>query len=146
MYDPRSMSCLVALLLCGPALAQNTWHVDDDTCPSIGDGSIANPFCSIQDAIVIASDTDEIIVAIGTYFEAIDFLGKAITVRSTDPTDPLVVLATIIDGSTVNAFHVVKCVTNEARPQLVSRRARSFISTTRFQLMRRRSRRISLPQ
>ncbi|GAI61123.1 unnamed protein product, partial [marine sediment metagenome] len=34
-----------------------------------------------------------------TYYENINFLGKAITVRSTDPNDPNVVAATIIDGN-----------------------------------------------
>ena len=38
-------------------------------------------------------------MAPGTYVENIDFLGKAITVRSTAPEDPAVVAATIIDGS-----------------------------------------------
>ena len=81
----------VCVVLSQTVHAQNTWFVDDDTCPSVGDGSNINPFCSIQDAIDIASNGDEIIVFAGTYNEAIDFLGKAITVRSTDPTDRAVV-------------------------------------------------------
>ena len=47
---------------------------------------------TIQAAINASVNGDEIIVAQGTYPEAIDFLGKAITVRSTDPTDPVVVM------------------------------------------------------
>ncbi len=62
------------------------------------------PGDSIQDAIDAAMDGDEIVVAEGTYLEAIDFLGKAITVRSTDPADPVVVANTIIDGT--GFFHV----------------------------------------
>ena len=108
----------VCVVLSQMVHAQNTWFVDDDTCPSAGDGSNINPFCLIQDAINIASDTDEIIVAIGTYNESIDFLGKAITVRSTDPSDRATVLATIIDGTGTNAFHVVQCVNGEG-PQTV---------------------------
>ncbi len=54
---------------------------------------------SIQSAIDDANDDDVVTVAAGTYQENIDFLGKAITVRSVDPNDPNVVASTIIDGS-----------------------------------------------
>lgn len=54
---------------------------------------------SIQSAINDANDGDTIVVSAGTYQENINFLGKAITVRSVDPNDPNVVAATIIDGS-----------------------------------------------
>jgi hypothetical protein len=53
----------------------------------------------IQAAIEAAADGDEIIVAPGVYQEHINFLGKAVTVRSTDPDDWDVVAATIIDGT-----------------------------------------------
>ena len=59
-------------------------YVDDDNCPGPGDGSIGNPYCSIQTAIDAAVATDEVVVAPGTYFETIDFLGKAVTLRSSD--------------------------------------------------------------
>ncbi len=66
-------------------------------------------FGTIQDAIDDAGtvDGDEIVVAPGTYFESINFLGKAITLRasSSDPND------TIIDGT--GFFHVVQCVNYE---------------------------------
>lgn len=54
---------------------------------------------SIQSAIDAAGNGDVIIVDPNTYYENINFLGKAITVRSIDPNDPDVVAATIIDGS-----------------------------------------------
>jgi len=60
---------------------------------------------TIQAAILSAGIGDEIVVAQGTYFESIDFLGKAITVRSSDPTNPAVVSLTIIDAG--NAGHGV---------------------------------------
>ncbi len=62
---------------------------------------------SIQAAINTAVAGNEIIVAPGTYFEAIDFLGKAITLRSSG--GPLV---TVIDGSATNGS-VVQCVNGE---------------------------------
>ena len=52
----------------------------------------------IQLAINDCNDGDVVVVAPGTYFELINFLGKNITVTSTDPNDPYVVANTIIDG------------------------------------------------
>ncbi|MHC4603947.1 MAG: choice-of-anchor Q domain-containing protein [Planctomycetota bacterium] len=55
----------------------------------------------IQDAIDVAKDGDTVVIAPGTYTcedsKGIEFRGKAITVRSTDPNDPDVVAATVID-------------------------------------------------
>jgi parallel beta-helix repeat protein len=31
------------------------WYVDDDTCPAAGDGSLATPFCALQDAVDAAT-------------------------------------------------------------------------------------------
>lgn len=65
------------------------------------DGSSEYPFDAIQEAINVATDRDTIIVLPGTYTGTgnrdIDFLGKAITVRSNDPEDPNIVAATIVD-------------------------------------------------
>jgi pectin methylesterase-like acyl-CoA thioesterase len=52
---------------------------------------------NIQAAIDAAVDGDEVVVAEGTY-ENISIDGKSITLRSTNPTNPDVVAATIIDG------------------------------------------------
>ena len=62
---------------------------------------------SIQAAIDVAGAGDEIIVAPGTYSETIDFLGKAIWLRSSGGP-----LATIIDGSGIGGS-VVQCVNGE---------------------------------
>lgn len=59
----------------------------------------ADGYTSIQSAINDANDGDIIIVAEGTYRENINFLGKAVTVRSADPNDPNVVAVTIINGN-----------------------------------------------
>jgi parallel beta-helix repeat protein len=56
---------------------------------------------TIQSAIDASVDGDTVVVVPGTYTGPgnwdLDFLGKAITVRSVVPTDPLVVAGTIID-------------------------------------------------
>ncbi len=71
--------------------------------------NVPGDFGTIQAAIADAGTVngDEIVVQPGTYFEAINFLGKAITLHSAsgDPND------TIIDGK--GAFHVVQCVNSE---------------------------------
>lgn len=54
---------------------------------------------TIQEAIDAAYDGCVIIVSPGTYCENITICGKNIIVRSTDPTDPSVVAATVIDGN-----------------------------------------------
>ena len=63
-------------------------------------------YATIQAAINAAVAEDEIVVAQGTYLETIDFLGKAITLRSSDGPQ-----LTIINGS--GAGSVVQCVSGE---------------------------------
>lgn len=78
---------------CGPT----TWYVDNDAPldpgpddPSVGDpdedGSADHPFDAIQEGIDAAQDGDTVLVVDGTYAglgnRDIDFLGKAINVRS----------------------------------------------------------------
>jgi parallel beta-helix repeat protein/predicted outer membrane repeat protein len=62
---------------------------------------VPDEFSTIQDAIDYALDGGTIIVAEGTYTghgnRDIDFKGKALTVRSKDPDDPIIVAATVID-------------------------------------------------
>ncbi|MHC4621163.1 MAG: PKD domain-containing protein, partial [Planctomycetota bacterium] len=52
----------------------------------------------IQHAVNEAAPGDEIVAKPGTYYESLDFKGRDLTLRSTDPNDPAVVAATIISG------------------------------------------------
>lgn len=90
------------------ARAGTVLYVDHGNCPGPGSGSELDPYCSIQTAINNAVDTDEIIVAPGTYPEAIDFLGKAIAVRSSDGPE-----ATIIDAHDPQGATAVSCTSGE---------------------------------
>ena len=64
------------------------------------DITVPDEYSTIQGAIDAALDSDQVIVSSGTYNENINFKGKSITVRSTNPDNPAVVAVTIIDGST----------------------------------------------
>jgi predicted outer membrane repeat protein len=87
-------------------------YVDDDAPGDPGpgnsvisdpceDGSSLHPFDSIQEAIDAGDYLDTVIVRQGIYTgignRDIDFRGLAIAVRSTDPNNPDVVAATVID-------------------------------------------------
>jgi len=61
--------------------------------------SVPSPYNTIQSAIDAALNGDTVVVSPGTCHENINFKGKAITVQSTDPNDPDIVAATIINGS-----------------------------------------------
>ena len=67
---------------------------------TVGPG-VEYDFQTIQAAIDDADNGNTVVVAVGTYTgegnRDIDFKGKAITVRSTDPNDPNVMAGTIID-------------------------------------------------
>jgi predicted outer membrane repeat protein len=73
--------------------------------------NVPDDYPTIQEAIDAADDGDEVVIAQGEYFENIDLDGKAITVRSTDPTDAAVVANTIINGGGVTS--VVTCHSSE---------------------------------
>ena len=62
--------------------------------PIVGDKYVPGQFPTIQIAIDAASDGDVIHVDRGLYIEAVDFLGKAITVTATAGADQTTILAT----------------------------------------------------
>lgn len=84
----RAILSLVLLLTASSLAPSATRLVPDD-------------YPNIQAAITTANNGDIIIIAPDTYKgdgnRDIDFLGKAITVRSTDPNDPDIVASTVID-------------------------------------------------
>jgi len=75
---------------------------------SMPDGRVQNlrtgkRYDYLQHAISDGSDGDQIVAGQDLYIEKINFAGKAVTVRSTDPNDPDVVAATVVrsDGDVV---------------------------------------------
>ncbi|MGD8499606.1 MAG: hypothetical protein PVJ86_03110, partial [Phycisphaerales bacterium] len=83
------------------SLVPTTIYVAADGDDVKGDGSVKNPFRTIQKGVDTAADGYTVIVRPGTFTGTgnrdIDFKGKAITVRSIDPDSPEVVADTIID-------------------------------------------------
>ena len=81
----------VAVFLClvwiagNLAFGQQTVYVDDNTCPGVGTGTQANPYCKIQDAIcsIRATGGGTVLVNPGTYNEAIRMFA-GVSVVSTD--------------------------------------------------------------
>jgi len=88
----RKMAAIFITLVVGASSTGRIITVDDDAPAD---------FTTIQAAIDDANDGDTIKIQPGTYSgngnRDIDFLGKAITVTSTDPNDPNTVAQTVID-------------------------------------------------
>ena len=88
-----------------------SWRIAISTLPAVflicasssfaRDLLVPSEYATIQDAIDSAVGSDTVIISPGNYTGEgnceIDFKGKAITVRSTDPNDPNIVAATVID-------------------------------------------------
>jgi hypothetical protein len=77
---------------------------------------VPSQFASIQQGLFFAFPLEVITVSPGTYNENIDFLGKDVILRSTDPTSPSIMANTIIDGN--HEGSVVSFLGNES-PQCV---------------------------
>lgn len=83
---------LALVLLVGNQASATTWHVSKDAGASI---------TQVQRAIELAASDDTILVAPGTYYEDIDFLGKGLVVRSQDGPEATTIDATGQDSSAV---------------------------------------------
>ena len=77
-------------------LALNSAVLAGNTITVCWDGS--GDYTTIQAGINAAANGDEVVVCPGTYYENISFGGKNIILTSTDPDNPSVVAATIIDA------------------------------------------------
>ncbi len=94
--------------------AATTWHIATTGSDVTGDGSVANPFASIQHGIDVASNGDTVLVHPGVYIENINFQGKNIVVGSLFVTtgDEGYILQTVINGN--RGDHVVTFANGEA--------------------------------
>jgi hypothetical protein len=79
----------------------------------------SHTYTQIQTAIAAAKAGDVVLVYPGTYNERIDFVGKAITVQSTNPLNAGVVGSTIISGSGLTGS-VVSFTHNETSASVLS--------------------------
>lgn len=107
----NAVSVLILLLTVGPARADTLYvRPHADYTNEIKAGRLKG---SIQDAIDAASDGDTIVVQEGTYLENVNFRGKNIVLTGTNPDDPSVVAATVIDGNTLDSVVTFDGTENE---------------------------------
>ena len=90
-----------------------TWHVSTDGSHELADGSLENPFPTIQFGIDASQNGDTILVQPGTYTENINFSGKNIVLGSLYLTtnDTSYISTTIIDGGAISS--VVSIISGE---------------------------------
>ena len=125
MCARRFLACLLVTLCGSAAIWADTYFVNpdcgDDAWSGVSPDCVApdGPKATIQAAVDAAIDGDEVVLAVTTYTgdgnRDVDFLGKAITVRSFDPTDPEIVAATVIDcqGSEDDRHRAFKFISEE---------------------------------
>lgn len=103
MQPPRSISERSAPPRCSRPLVAAVMSMLAGTATQAGIVNVPADQPTIQLGIAAARNGDEVVLAPGTYFEwGIDLLGKAIELRSTNPNDPAIVAATIINAKGVD--------------------------------------------
>ncbi|UCF43350.1 MAG: right-handed parallel beta-helix repeat-containing protein [Planctomycetota bacterium] len=102
---------VVLAVLARPA-GGTTYYVDPNGSDGANGLTWATAFATIGKGITSSSGGDVVEVNEGTYNEAINFSGKGITLRSTDPNNPNVVAATVIDANGLGSS-VVTCSNSE---------------------------------
>ena len=84
-----------------PRVMEDRIDMGSDERPRPTERHVPAQYATVQDAIDVCFDEDQVVLACGTYTgpgnRDLDFRGKGITVRSTDPNDPAVVADTVID-------------------------------------------------
>lgn len=97
-YVRRHRCFAAAALLCLPVLFFALARPAEAGTTTLIVGQQGQGFLRIQDAVNVANNGDCIIVNPGVYTEQVDLQNIRLTLRSTAPTNPAVVAATIIDG------------------------------------------------
>ena len=111
----KRLSILISCMVFG--FMVSTMYITSAKAANI---NVPADYSSIQEAIDAAIDGDVVIVNPNTYYENINFLGKAITVRGTDPNDWDVVAATIIEGNQVGKCNYVTFEQGEGHDSILS--------------------------
>ena len=100
-----------------------SWHVATTGSDVTGDGSAANPFATIQHAIDVSSNTDQVLAAPGTYTENVNFHGKRVRLTAVDgpgvthieaaaPTVPIIEFSSSEDTTAVVAGFTIGSVSS----------------------------------
>jgi len=86
---------------CSPRYSGPVWHVAMNGSDITGDGSLMEPYRTIQYSVDAAHDGDTIMVAIGTYTENVFIDSMSIVIASSylESDDTLDIQETILDGS-----------------------------------------------
>lgn len=74
-------AAIILVVICSFATGQTTWYVDA-SATGPGAGTQANPFTSIQAGVNAAANGDTVLVLPGIYVEMVNYMGRAVVVRS----------------------------------------------------------------